>query len=204
MANVGGVSQRGQQAGDRLVKFLFLDIDGVLNAHEYVPEVGCGQIHPDKVARLNRVLVATDAKIVLSSAWRYLCHRNEMNLTGLGWLLRSHGVLKDRLIGITQPDTMRSNAHIPSYAYSGVPSSWPVGDERGQQIHHWLKTFSNGCYMSGAEVSYAVVDDLDLGITAAGHPFVQTDGAVGLTDADADRLIELLGANIPTANKQES
>jgi hypothetical protein len=38
-----------------------------------------------------------------------------------------------------------------------------------------------------------VVDDLDLGIREAGHPFVQTDGAVGLTVADAERLVELLG-----------
>lgn len=173
------------------MKILFLDIDGVLNAHEYVPEVGCGQIHPDKVARLNRVLAATDARIVISSAWRYLCHRNEMNLDGLGWLLRSHGVLKDRLIGVTRPDTMRSNGHVPGYAYSGVPGSWPVGDERGQQITDWLNMFSDE---DSKVISYAVVDDLDIGIAAAGHPFVQTDGTVGLTDADANLLINLLGS----------
>jgi hypothetical protein len=36
------------------------------------------------------------------------------------------------------------------------------------------------------------VDDLDLGISAAGHPFVHTDGKIGITDENADELIRLL------------
>jgi hypothetical protein len=162
------------------VKLLFLDIDGVLNVHESDPEVLCGQIHKDKVALLNRVLRETDARIVLSSAWRYLVHRGEMDLTGLEWLLRSHGVLAGRLVGITRPDTMRATMD-----YDGRPGTWPQVNERGQQITDYLRV----AWPTG----YAVVDDLDLGIREARHPFVQTDGGVGLTLGDAERLIELLG-----------
>lgn len=35
-------------------------------------------------------------------------------------------------------------------------------------------------------------DDNEIGIPEAGHPFVKTDGEVGLTSADADKLILLL------------
>lgn len=169
-----------------MTPFLFLDIDGVLNAHEFDPAVMCGQIHPDKVARLNRVLRETGARIVLSSAWRYLVHRGEMNLMGFEWLLRSHGVLADRLVGVTRPDTLTRSV------YRGEPGTWPVCDERGAQIADWIAGFTE---------PYAVVDDgghredgtwTDLGITAAGHPAVITDGKVGLTDRDADALITLL------------
>lgn len=164
------------------MKPLFLDIDGVLNGHEFDPAVMCGQIHPDKVARLNRVLVATDCRIVLSSAWRYLVHRGEMNLRGMEWLLRSHGVLADRLVGITRADLMIR------VVYDGQPATWPHTNERGHQISDWLMGDNRWTCQP-----YAVVDDMDLGISEAGHPFVMTDGKVGLTVADADRLIELLG-----------
>lgn len=165
------------------MKVLFLDVDGVLNDHTWLPEVLCGQIHGDCVFELNRVLRATDARIVVSSAWRYLIYRGEMSLQGLEWLLRSHGVLAGRLVGITRPDTMVRGP------YSGKPCEWPLTDERGQQIADWLK----GRRAEDVPVSrYAVVDDLDPGITACGHPLVRTDGRRGLTPADADRLVELL------------
>jgi hypothetical protein len=163
------------------VKILFLDIDGVLNSHPPLdPEVMCGTFDRDKVQRLNHVLRVTDARIVLSSAWRYLVHRFEMNLAGLDWLLRSHGVLAGRLLCVTRKDTMQRPP------YGGDPAGWPIDDERGQQITEWLRKV-------GRLDAYAVVDDLDLGIRAAGHPFVQTVGSVGLTDADAAKLVAMLG-----------
>lgn len=164
-----------------MTPLLFLDIDGVLNAHEWDPEVLCGQIHRDKVQRLNHVLRTTGAMVVMSSAWRYIVHRGEANLAGMDWLLRSHGMLAGRLIGITRPDTMREGT-----GYDGVPMSWPVTDERGQQISDWL--IENG----GSRRRYVAIDDLDLGITAAGHSLVQTDERIGLTDADAERAVAIL------------
>ena len=172
---------------------LFLDIDGVLNAHEYDPAVRCGQIHRDKVERLNRVLRATGARFVLSSAWRYIVHRGEATLAGMDWLLRSHGLLGDRLIGITRPDTMRTDAN-----YQGHPQSWPVCNERGQQITDWLTGHAGHIWPR-----YVVIDDLDLGIVAAGHPFVHTVGTVGLTDIDADRAIAILSAQGVTTDARE-
>jgi hypothetical protein len=160
-------------------RVLFLDIDGVLNCHEELhPDVLCGQFHRDKVERLNRILYHTGAKIVLSSAWRYLLYRGDMNLSGLDWLLRNNGVFAGRIIGVTRKDTMRESDQFDG-------KNWPVCNERGQQITDWLKE-------NPGTVKYAVIDDLDLGISEAGHPFVHTDGSVGITDDEANQIIALL------------
>lgn len=41
--------------------------------------------------------------------------------------------------------------------------------------------------------SYVVLDDMDLGITDAGHPFVLCDDIYGLTAPAADEAIRILG-----------
>lgn len=157
---------------------VFLDIDGVLNGHGMDPMSLCGEIHPDKIRRLNRLLFITGAKIVLSSAWRYIIHRHEAKLQGIDWLLRSHGLHSGRLHGITRADTMEPGEWDGRY--------WPVVNERGRQISDWLHdNWIRQPY--GEKLRYVVIDDLDLGISEAGHPLVLTDGRVGLTDADVDR-----------------
>ena len=63
------------------MKLIFLDIDGVLNSHDYFlkrySETGKMQggirpesIDPDALRRLERILEETDAKIIVSSTWR--------------------------------------------------------------------------------------------------------------------------------------
>jgi len=160
---------------------LFLDIDGVLNDHRVNDLAKSGTVLSDRAERLNRILLETGARIVVSSAWRYLILRGEMNLEGFRWLLRTHGVLGDRMVGHTAADTMHDGV------WSGVAGSWPIHNERGRQIAEWLgdRWEYKGC-------RYVVLDDLDLGISEAGHPFVQCDGTVGLTDADADRAIAII------------
>ncbi len=163
------------------MKVIFLDVDGVLNAHEpFHPDVMCGAFHRDKVELLNGVLRRTDARIVLSSAWRYLVHRGEMTLQGMDWLLRSHGMLADRLIGVTRLDTMGERKNPAT----GLIEPWPIEDERGQQILDWLA--------ANPVDAHVVVDDLDLGIRAAGHPFVQVEGTAGLCKDDAELIEDML------------
>ncbi len=177
---------------------IFLDIDGVLNAHEEPhPDVLCGQIHRDKVELLNGVLRATSAKIVLSSAWRYIIHRGEATPAwryiihrgeatpaGMDWLLRSHGLLANRLIGITRPDTM-----IRSPTFVGR-EAWPMTNERGRQITEWRLKH----YVPFHNQPYVAIDDLDLGITTAQHPLILTNGKIGLTPANAQDAIAALMA----------
>lgn len=150
------------------MRLLFLDIDGVLNGHEKNAAGVCG-IRPDCAVQLNRVLEKTGCRLVITSAWRYLIHSGVMTRTGFERMLQTHGInAYERIEGLTRPDANLSDKH-----------------ERGKQIRD---------YLQGKQLeAYAVVDDDgEIGIPEAGHPFVKTDGKVGLTDADADRLIELL------------
>jgi hypothetical protein len=166
-------------------RLIFLDVDGVLNQHDWDPVAHTNPIHRDKVIILNRILREIGAGIVLSSAWRYIIHRNESKLEGLDYLFRSHGLMYGRLVGITRTDTLQD------HPYSGDLASWPVSNERGRQITEWLD-WQNQLYGSW-QGEYLAIDDMDLGITEAGIPLVKVDGKVGLTEADADRAINLMG-----------
>lgn len=161
------------------MKILFLDIDGVLNSHDFDHEALSGPIHRDKMELLNKVLKVTDSKIVISSSWRYIIHRGEATLEGFDWMMRSHGLYANRLVGYTRKDHMA----VRMQPFTGKLEEWPIENERGLEIKDWLE---------GKEIEkYAVVDDLDLGISQL-HPFVQTDGKVGLTATNAFDLIGLL------------
>jgi hypothetical protein len=160
------------------MKLIFLDIDGVLNRHDWNPLAMSNTIDRERMERLNRIIIETDALIVITSAWRYHYYRGEMSFVGLDWLLRTHGLAagteeRPRVLGITRQDTM----------IEGKPKE----NERGQQIADFL----NALMFRGP---YVVIDDMELGIPEAGHPFVKIDDAVGITDADADLAIGLLNA----------
>lgn len=161
---------------------LFLDLDGCLNCHEWDAEIQCGQIHKDKVDRLNCILKSTKASIILSSAWRYIILRGEMTLMGMEWLFRSHGILANRLIGCIRKDNEPPN-------WDGTPESWTRPNERGQQISDWLKEHPQVSMYN----NYAIIDDLDLGISELhGKRFVQTNGKVGITNEDMYKVISIL------------
>jgi hypothetical protein len=160
------------------MKILFLDIDGVLNDHRKNPcNDYCG-ILPHCMAELNRVIEATGCEIVVSSSWRYLVHGRSMTMDGFRYLMLTHGLSSNRpILEITREDRNVSDKH-----------------ERGKQIADWLH--------GKPDVSvYAVVDDdNEIGIPEAGHPFVQTNGKIGLTEADANKLIQLLNQEPTSAN----
>ena len=150
---------------------LFLDIDGVLNGHEFLVEAKSCKIDPACVRRLNRILKETDARIIISSAWRYMIHGHAMTLEGFGYMLRTHGMVSmvngaERIIiDVTcRDEDIEGRANQVKASLAARP-----GQDR-----------------------YVILDNEDYGFTEAGLCFVQTDGKVGLTDADADRAIALL------------
>lgn len=183
-------------------KFIFLDIDGVLNTDEFIAKsvqsTGWGgrfsrpedHLDPDKIAILNRVVAVTNADIVLSTAWR-----EALGAAKTGDILLDAG-LNARIVGATPNRvevTRKMSMHIP----------------RWLEIHHFLehtaRKFSN----------FVIVDDRDdaggAEVKTASHGFkivptlfspmrdnfVQTDPLVGLTDADADKMIEILNKPSP-------
>jgi DNA-binding XRE family transcriptional regulator len=159
---------------------IFLDIDGVLNGREFLAEAKLCKINPECVRNLNRIMTATDARVVLSSAWRYMIHGHAMTLDGFHYLLRTHGMLgslnrQDKLIIDL---TCRDEDIL----------------ERPDQIRAWLR--SNG---HRGDQRYVVLDDLDADWGELN--IVQIDDRVGLTEADADRAIAMLA---PTEDEPET
>ena len=157
------------------MKLIFLDIDGVLNDRAFNHDAQSSTIKPECVAHFNRVIHETGAAVVLTSSWRYLTMDAApdapalMTHSGLRYLLRTHGVTaKLQIIGCTERDCEEHG-----------------GKNRGRQITRYLEACKD-------VESYVVLDDNAFDIAERGHPFVQTDGRVGLTAVDADRAIAFL------------
>lgn len=139
---------------------LFLDIDGVLNAHMVHQATSHCGVDVWCAGMLNRVIENVPSlKIVLSSAWRYMITRGDMTLRGFEYLMATHGVdMAGRLIGVTDEDRT-------------------VDEPRSDQILRFVKSHGITRYM--------VVDDLPLGMDR----FVRTQPKIGLTSDDAERLV---------------
>jgi HAD domain in Swiss Army Knife RNA repair proteins len=149
---------------DFLDKVVFLDIDGVLNNHNWSEEAQSCLIIPECVAELNRVLRVTQAKVVVSSAWRYMILGGAMTLRGFSYMLQTHGVRRLSIVDTTVADeSVRT---------------------RGAQIKHWVAAH--------APKRYVVVDDDEYDFAMFNHPFVQTKKDEGLTGLQADRIIQYL------------
>ena len=149
------------------MSLIFLDIDGVLNAHDWCEEAKSCLFRAECIENFNTILKTCEPVVVISSAWRYMILNGATTFTGFEYMLRTHGVSeKLRVVGHTPSDE-----EIPL---------------RGDQISDWLKKNAS------QSPHYVVIDDLDLGISAAGHPFVHTEGKVGLTAVEAERVIAIL------------
>lgn len=148
---------------------IFLDIDGVLNRHLWNELAKSLSIESTSIAHLNRIIAETGAKIVISSAWRYMIIGQAMTLQGFDYLLRTHGLQADTLIGYTCSDEETV--------------------VRGMQIHQWREQNSH-------IGSYVVIDDMDLWISEM-HPMILTNPAEGLTGKHADEAIAILKCPAP-------
>jgi len=160
------------------VKILLLDVDGVLNDHTRHANGYCG-LQPDKLARLDRIVAATGCRIVLASAWRYLILSGSMTLSGFRNLLLTHGAAKetaDALLDRLPKDRSADDPH-----------------DRGKLARSWLDgnplveravALDDGAWPGGEDLGYEVM----------GIPVVRPSPRVGLTDAEALRVIEMLNA----------
>lgn len=159
------------------MKVIFLDIDGVLNGHEFDKLARSCIIKTECVRQFNRIVDATSAKVVVSSAWRYMMLRTDdsepaMTVRGFEYMLRTHGTHCD-VIGHTRSDEdMGWNEHDNPRV-------------RGKLIRRWLAEH-------GGEVKRYVTLDDDTDEVLLSLPFVKINGSIGLTEADADRAIEIL------------
>lgn len=173
------------------MRVLFLDVDGVLNSERFLVEAyrevrpGSSsferQIDSAAVEIVNGVVERTGCEVVLSSAWRYgkngLAHERVV----VEKILRSRGA-RFRLYDSTP-------TYLDVYiARHGRPAGFGEHDaaiNRGAEIGHWLADYA------AAVGSYAIVDDYD---DMGPHlpRLVRTSPKIGITPADAERLVALL------------
>jgi len=148
---------------------IFLDIDGVLNSLSRADEPAdlFREILSPHVMALNKIVRATDAKMVLSSSWRYYIHNGMMSLSGFELMLHTHGV-RGSLVGHTRRD---KDEYEP----------------RWLQIRDWLR--DNRPPTPGDLQRYCILDD-DPDAFGGLHG-VQTNGS-GLTTEDAEQAIAIL------------
>lgn len=149
------------------MKILFLDIDGVLNDHDFSDVSKSCSIKKSCVEQLNRIIITTQPSVVLSTAWRYMILGKAITTKGFEYMLRTHGVTSEiNIIDIT-------------------PSDEEIRT-RGEQISAWLSIHP--------EIKkYAILDDMEI----SGHDnnFVLVDGINGLTQIESDKVIEILNGN---------
>lgn len=164
-------------------KVLFLDFDGVLNGRRYLDTLPRGvtlQTRPDLDpacgARVQRICEATGASIVISSSWRMIktwgeegeTERAPRPLDDIATWLRDVGITAP-IIGATSLNTL----------------AWDGKECRSRQIVAWIREHPE-------VVNWLVIDDWRLPELLA-FRFVQTNEETGITEADVERAILMLG-----------
>lgn len=152
------------------MKIIFLDIDGVLNRMGTVERFrGYIGIDAGLVPILNKVIEETDAKIVVSSTWRNWPGIPEAEKRQfITDTLRDHGI-KGEVIGIT-------------------PKLFIDTSDRWREISLWLSIHPE-------VLDYVIVDDT-WHMGELNEKFVRTNHGLGITEANAERMIEILGQKV--------
>ena len=145
------------------IKIIFLDIDGVLNSRKSLANFkSLWQLSPNNISQLNRILEATNAKIVISSSWR-LCREISSELESY---LNNDCGIKGEIIGRT-----------PAIGLSR---------RRGCEIATWLEEWQ------GEPIDSFVILDDGSDMEPFMERLCQTSFEVGLTEQDADKAIKML------------
>lgn len=174
-------------------KFLFLDIDGVLNSGDWTLSDEAQALRriavadkvrdnrywfdPVTIELLTDIVLATDCDIVISSSWRKNKTVEELQdlLTEVGFKYA------DKIVGKTDSSFswLKPGIHCPSI--------------RGLEIRVWLETnvkMVNPAYQF--EYTYCILDDDSDMLLEQKNNFVNTDPQVGLTADDASKVIRIL------------
>ena len=177
-------------------KYLFLDIDGVLNHDEWFESVHYrkhqenwkkSMFDPECVVRVNKILEATCARLVVSSSWR--------SMTDLKEIFEGVGLPTD--FDITpHADTIYSREE---YAYDS-PVFW-----RGNEIKYYLDRHPAGNYVILDDDCDMLDEQLDHFIQTCGDKintpnlYINNEGS-GLTDKLMNKAIDILNGNIKETN----
>jgi len=181
------------------MKIIFLDIDGVLNYHDFLVEERKSRtkadgklfsikdnetwedmLSPSRVARLEALVQRTGASVVISSSWRH-AHP---------WP-RIHGFLRKngftgKVIGATPTD---------------IRTKFSQSVERGEEIASWLDTWAAFGDKSNPVESFIIFDDTHVG-GEVDERVIYTSLHTGLLDEHVEAAIKLF--EVPFRHKKKS
>lgn len=163
------------------MKFVFLDIDGVLNHQSFyekrhlgllnLPEHPLNEFCPDAVENLNQLISDTGAKIVISSTWRL-----GQTVAELNRIFKEVGC-KSEIFDKT-PDLRRDNSDCIF---------------RGNEIYKWLSDHRD---LLGSELhkfkGYCILDDDSDMLFWQRNNFILVDHFVGLTKGTVFQATKIL------------
>ncbi len=155
------------------MKIVFLDIDGVLNTKK--SRSRCGKyigIDHDKLLRLKKIIDETGAKIVLVSTWKEGWER-EKDRKPYQDALANYLDNKFKKVGLEVYDKTSDCAE-------GTYLS------RGEGILEYLQWQNTKCFV--------ILDDIQFDYDGCGltDVFVKTKSALGITDGDVQKAVEIL------------
>ncbi len=168
------------------MKVIFLDVDGVLNSDASL--MTDDALEEALILKLKQLVEQTNAKIILSSAWR-MCFGPLRTL--MNWL-DCAGL---HLSGMTQNgvrvDWLKEQGYTPTRKYLDVRDDYNGNEyeyttDRGAEILKWLSDHKN-------IESFVILDDEAVDITPYfPNNFIKTNFRTGLTDADAHAAFDIL------------
>lgn len=148
-----------------MTRYIFLDIDGVLNTgrNDFLdPERNGHPFDSEAVSNLGRIVRQTGTRIVISSSWRHM---------GLGKLRE-----------------MWQRWGLPGDIFDVTPGAWGEDESfptRGDEVKAWLETCPG-------PVSYVVLDDFDEHVAGQEGRWIIVNPHRGISGDDADAAISIL------------
>ena len=180
------------QADDESRPLVFLDFDGVLNTERHFAELkGKGLPFKDKygpkfdliaVENLRKIIDTTEARIVVSSSWRYM---------GLGDLQRMwhDRDLPGKIVGVTPLHTDDDKLLETDLSQLDEITADMFCSSRGNEIKAY---FEEVLSVDAAMQRYVILDDLKDVLPEQEDHFIRIDPIVGITEKDAERAIEII------------
>ena len=151
-----------------MIKYIFLDFDGVLNTEQYQAELRLAGkptadeygplFAPKAVARLGEIIEKTNAKIIITSSWRYIHDQQALN-------------------------EMWEKRGLPGNIYGILSSDYPE-ESRGKEITAYLAHETN--------TPYIILDDLDEFLPEQKEAFIEVNPVTGISQNDVNKAIEIL------------
>lgn len=167
-------------------KIIFLDLDGVLNTanyydrlqHEHLPteDIFGTLFDPKAVEQLSHIIDSTNAKIVISSSWRY---SGIANMRAMWKARQLPGEIYDITSLFVADDYIREHMEEENFDFYEAMTS-----VREMEISAWLQEHPE-------VTNYVILDDLDSFRQHEAH-LVKINPKTGIANDDTERVITIL------------